>query len=389
MRIYFIDTILESHVPDSLIAGLRRLGHTVKTTGKIWHGAEFPNTDEDRKKLARVVTDVIAWKPDAVFVMRACALMPRQLKRLREAGITTAVWFSDDPVFFEKQGIPVASHYDVTFHTATKRILEKYESELDVRGIGLQFWTSQDHFPRQYDPARCDLDVLFIGNAHTPVRYWRYDWLAGLPVKRAMYGLVREDTEGIVAGVLDNDAELARACVRGRFGLSVGQRFEDYKGTGFDFPGLADLGEFPLPSRIVQFASVGTPIIELVKYSEAKSDLQRLFPPVKCVTADDEIAAAVQQVHDDAAALQALSDETYQWFEAHYSADARATFVQAVLANPSKYRKMSAEQRAFAFLDYTPLTGLRLVTSKAGTRARDFLKCVVRYVRRRFARKSG
>src|SRR5690554_6752099 len=337
MRIHFIDTILESHVPDSLIESLRELGHTVETTGRIWHGSEFPKTSEDRARLRSVVDDVIRWRPDAVFVMRACALLPREVDRLRRRGITTVVWYSDDPVFFRKQGEPLAGHYDITLHTATERILAKYEEELGERGLGMQFWTSQSAFPRLYDAARCDFDVLFIGNTHTPVRQWRYDWIAGLPLERAMYGLTNGDPAGIVEGVLDDDAELARACARGRFGLSVGQRFEDYEGTPFDFPGLAALGEFPLPSRIVQFASVGTPVVHMVKYDEAGRDLARLFPPVKIARSDDELVRIVKDHKDSSRSLARLSDETFDWYRSHYSGDARASFVHELLTSPDRY----------------------------------------------------
>lgn len=352
MRIHFIDTILEAHVPDSLVESLRGLGHTVATTGRIWQGAEFPEADEDLDRLESVIDGVIAWRPDVVFVMRACALVPSEIRRLRSHGITTVVWYSDDPVFFAKQGAPLAGLYDITLHTATERILAKYEDELGVRGFGMQFWTSPEAFPRLYDPRRCDFDLLFIGNTHTKVRQWRYEWIAGLPLERAMYGQTQGDPADIVQGVVDGDAELARACARGRFGLSVGQRFEDYHGTAFDFEGLADLGEFPLPSRIVQFAAVGVPVVHLVKFEEARRDLEVLFPPVRVVSTDEELVAAVRSYGADPESLERLADDTHTWFLERYTADARALFLHELLCNPSRFEGMDARARAFAFLDF-------------------------------------
>lgn len=378
MRIHFIDTILESHVPDSLIESLRELGHTVETTGRIWHGSEFPKTSEDRARLRSVVDDVIRWRPDAVFVMRACALLPREVDRLRRRGITTVVWYSDDPVFFRKQGEPLAGHYDITLHTATERILAKYEEELGERGLGMQFWTSQSAFPRLYDAARCDFDVLFIGNTHTPVRQWRYDWIAGLPLERAMYGLTNGDPAGIVEGVLDDDAELARACARGRFGLSVGQRFEDYEGTAFDFEGLAELGEFPLPSRIVQLAAVGVPIVHLVKFDEARRDLEVMFPAVQVVGSDDELVSEVRSYLEDPASLSRLAEQTHAWFTQHYSAASRARFVHELLMHPGKFEGLSVRERAFAFLDYPPLSPQALRATRLRVRSADGARAILR-----------
>lgn len=378
MKITFVDTILENHVPDSLIRGLRRLGHRVETTGKIWHGAEFPTAKADVKRLRSVVDGIIADRPDAVFVMRACALLPRELKRLRKSGIKTVVWFSDDPVFYETQGRSVAAQYDVSLNTATARILTKYQEELGVLGFGFQFWTSQEAFARQYDPATCTHDVVFIGNAHTKVRLWRYDWLAQLPLSRVMFGLTQGDPDNIVAGVLNDDADLAEACAVGRFGLSVGQRFEDYQGTPFDFPGLAELGEFPLPSRIVQFASVGAPVVHMVKYGEAERDLSRLFPPVKIARSDEDLVRIVTEHRNSPEALARLSDDTFNWFRSHYSGDARASFVHDLLMYPDRFRGLSAEERAFEFLNHPPRDGWRRWRTFMAVRLADALTFVLR-----------
>lgn len=350
MRIHIVDTLLEDHLTHSLATALRELGHEVRCTGPVWHGWRLPREGPERERVDEVVTEVLAARPDVVLAMRTATLDEGHLRRLRRHGVFTVGWFSDDPVLFAKQSRRIAPHYDRTVHAAMGPVLELYERELGVRGLGMQFWASDADFPRCYDPAACDIDLVFIGNTHTGVKRWRYDWIAALPVTRAVYGKTSEDPAGIVAGLIEDPVELARCSARGRFGLNISQRFADYEGTIFDFPGLAELGEFPLPSRVVQLASAGVPVLALVASSRAAADLAVLFPPV-VVIEDAEQVADVIASHDEAA-LAELSGTTRAWCEQHYRPAARARFLHAVLHRPGRYRRMDADARATAFLGH-------------------------------------
>jgi hypothetical protein len=301
---------------------------------------------------------VIAVRPDVVIVIRSAALRPEQVDRLREHKIFTVAWFSDDPVLYSAHTARVATHYDLTLHTATAATLDLYESNLGVRGLAFPFWTDETAFPRSYDPRRCDLDLVFIGNTQTRVKRWRYDWIADLPLSRAIYGEVAHDPAGIHAGVAVDDRALARACVRGRWGLNISQRFVDYAGTRFDFPGFEDLGEYSLPSRVVQLAALGVPTVSLVVNERAAQSMAQLFPPVVTVRGREELIALVAGMRDDIEGLSARSDDTHAWYARHYTASARARFLEHVLAAPRKWTKLPAARRATAFLDLRDRSGL-------------------------------
>lgn len=350
-------------------------------TGTVWHGWRVPTADEDRRRLEQVVDGVIAARADVALVMRPAALRGDQLRRLCAAGVRTVAWFADDPVFFAVQSTKLAPLYDLTLHTAMGPVLARYEHELGVRGVGFPFWAGPQHFPRLYDPARCDVDVVFIGNVHNEVKAWRYDWLAGLPVSKVMYGQAKDDPAGIVAGVAQDDEALARACARGRFGLNISQRFADYAGSRFDFPGLAELGEFPLPSRVVQLAAVGVPVLALVGSDRAAEDLELLVPPAVVVRDEAEATSAVQRYAADPDALAELSARTHAWYLSHYTAAARARFLHELLTRPEQVTALDADARAVAFLDHPTPTDAWVERTAAEVRAQDRRRALVRPAR--------
>jgi hypothetical protein len=358
IRICLVDTLNERHVAYSLARALAARGHDARTTGPIWHGWRLPNAPDERARLAAVVDGIVDQRPDVVLAIRSAALRPEQVDRLRKSGIFTIAWFADDPVLYKAQTARVARHYDLTLHTATAPVLTMYESELGVRGVTFPFWADVVEFPRSYDPLACDLDLVFIGNTQTRVKLWRYDWIAGLPVSRAIYGEVADDPAGIHAGVADDVSELVRACLRGRLGLNISQRFTDYAGTRFDFPGLAEFGEFLLPSRIVQLAAVGVPVVSLAGSEEAAKSIGRLFPPVLTVRSQDELVALTHLVRDDRHRLLELSELMHRWYARYYTADARARFLEHLISNPERWTKLTAIERADAFLKVpTPSSG--------------------------------
>jgi hypothetical protein len=277
-------------------------------------------------------------------------LRPEQVDRLHKRGIFTVAWFADDPVLYAAHTARVAPHYDLTLHTASAATLCLYEARLGVRGLAFPFWTDDISFPRLYDPRRCDLDLVFIGNTQTRVKRWRYDVIAGLPLSRAIYGLVAADPAGIHAGVAPDEAGLARAAVRGRLGLNISQRFSDYAGIRLDFPGLAELGEYPLPSRVVQLGALGVPTISLVGSERAAELTSMLYPPVITAYDPEQVTDVVKLMRDDLDTLNALSDQMHAWYAIHYTAAARARFLEQLVTAPSKWTGLPADRRATAFL---------------------------------------
>lgn len=346
-----VDTLLERHVAESLARALRSRGHVVHETGQVRVGYELPRTDWQRVKMRKITRELIARKPDVVIAIRSSVFLPEHLQQMREAGITTVVWFADDPLMYKIHTAEVAPHYDITLHTATAPALRMYERELGVRGFGFPFWTDDVAFPRRYDPTKCDLDLVFIGNTHNEYKRWRYRWIADLPLTTAIYGAVHEDPAGIHAGQARDDESLGIASARGRLGLNISQRFSDHAGDDFDYPGLADFGEFSLPSRIIQLAATGVPPVSFVSSRRAAADTKRLFPPAFTVRSADELVALVKRVGNDFDALRAASERAHQWYRKHYTAEARVRFLELLLSNPEAWKSLSATDRAVAFLE--------------------------------------
>jgi hypothetical protein len=353
MRISFFDTIVETHVPDSLERALAARGHEVLTTGKVWRLSAFPTQDADLRRLAAAVDRVIEWKPDVLLCFRPAALPPPLLGRLERAGIHLMAWLSDDPVFWGGTYGHVADGYRTVLHCGAAPVLDFYErAHGRPTGVNMPFFTDGVAFPHRYDPDRASYDVLFLGNVDKGVRAGRYDTLAGLGVDVHVHGRVAEDPAGIGRGYLDSDTEVQRAASGARLGLSIPQFFRDYGGTEHDFPGLAELGHFQYPSRVVQYAAMGLPVV-----SVADPGYVADFPEL--VVSTGEAAALRGSVTDllaDPAALRERGASTYQRFRRQFSAASRAMLLEH-LATDDGWRTLDAAERASLYARFDGSAG--------------------------------
>jgi hypothetical protein len=274
---------------------------------------------------------VIEARPDVLLNFRAASLPPPLVDRIKGQGIYAVAWFADDPVLYKVSTAEVVDKYDLVLHAGDERVLEMYERTKQRRGVTFPFWVDDVAFAYGYDPGVADLDLIFIGNMNVPAKRWRYDWLAAYPRSIAVFGKVPQDPAGIHAGQLDKSVDLATAIRRARLGLNISQQFRDYSGTRFDFPGLADLGEYIMPSRVLQFAAVGVPIITL--QLDPGHDWNTLFPEVIKIKDQSELASVVAGLSPDHGQLRALSHATNVRFRRHYSAQSRARFLEELLTS--------------------------------------------------------
>ncbi|WP_336923647.1 glycosyltransferase family protein [Aquipuribacter sp. SD81] len=344
MRIAFVDDILERHVLSSLERALRARGHEVLTTGALWHGDRAPSDPEDVARVDAALEDVLAWRPDAALTPRVATLSQAQVARLRARGVVTVGWLPDDPVLFRASTGRRAPWYDVTLHTGGEAELELYAGA-GVHGVSFPFFTDEVAFPPvglapgRYRGAGPELGTVFLGNTHTRVKRWRHEWLraSGAPV--TVVGQTAEDQSGLPSTLAADDREVARVLARARYGVTMSQRFADYAGTRYDFPGLADLGVFAVPSRVVQLAASGVPII-------AKVDDE--VPPFPCVVVREpaELGAAVARLDADPRAARDLAARAHAWFRSGFHADGRALLLEQLLADPGWVRGTPASHRA-------------------------------------------
>ncbi len=341
VRIALFDAINERHVGESLERALRARGHEVLATGPVWPGATFPDAEAHRERIAPAVRAMLDHQPDAMVCLRAFALRPRIVDQIRRAGVTTLVWFPDDPVLYRRGYRHVVEAYDVALHCGPEAVLEFYERRHGPTGVNFPFWTDSTAFPPGYDPANAAYDAIFLGNTKGGVRARRYGLLAGLPVRVRLHGQVDDDPAGIAAPFLRQQADVVAALSRARLGISLAQRFADYRGHEYGFPELAALGSFELPSRVAQYAATGLPVVAM-----DPSGVSEALPETVVARDRDELASELKRLLADRDGLVDLGRRTRERFDRRLSAERRVELLERLLADPEGWRGMSVEERA-------------------------------------------
>lgn len=344
MKIALFDRINEGHVCLALEEALRRDGHEVVTTGRVGSGHRFAQTPEQRQAIDAAFERIMSSGCDLLLNFRASSLEASQIDRIRALGVTTAVWLPDDVVLYEMTYRHIVDRYDIVLHCGSGRSLEFYDGCGHRAGVNFPFWVDPVRWPYRYAPGDADRDLVFIGNllgsAGKKVRYERLRALSG---HLQIYGKCEGDPLGMCRGELVGVEALAAVLPCYRLGLNLPQRFADYAGTEYDFPGLAELGSFDLPSRVTQYAAIGLPVVTL------SSDATRHFPAALTTVDVDEIRAMLANLAQHQEALNSASVEGRRLVERHFSAEARARFLLALVQGEVQPARLSASDREFAY----------------------------------------
>lgn len=341
MRIVIFDGIMETHLASSLERALIALGHEVLNTGKITHGFSFIESKVDTFRVNTAIDVSLSFHPDLVLVFRPAGLPPQLLKRLRKSNAILAAWFSDDPVLWKLSYGHVVKSYDFVLHCGDERVLRFYEHRHGIStGVNFPFWTDGYAFPYVYEKNLAESDALFLGNVSDKVRRNRYFTLGRLKVSLRAHGKIGEDYFKISGGYLDADAEVIDAGSRTRIAINIPQFFSDHVGlqTGFDH--IGDLGSFQYPSRVIQYAAMGIPIISLVPQGGSFET----FPELVIVRSEEELDEKSRELLASGS-LSSLSERTYQRFARHFSAGARALAIESLVVDDS-WRSQTAAERA-------------------------------------------
>lgn len=348
MKIVLFDQINETHVCESLVEALVRLGHEVRWTGPIWKGHRFPEGVDDIGGIDARLEELLAWRPDALLNFRASSLLPAQLQRLRRAGVRTLVWFPDDPVLYGLCYGQVVDYYDVPLHCGSRQVLDFYRYRGHRVGVNFPFWLDPQAVPYRYDVERCEGTLVFFGNMHGPAKQGRYEAFCALHEDIAFYGKLPQDPHGRGRGQLDGIGQALEVLPRYRIGLNSAQRFGDYAGSAYDFPGLGMLGSFFLPSRVLQYAALGLPVLSL---HAPQADL-RHYPPGLHARSVEEARAVVARVAHDDDYLQALSRAARRELEQHHGADARARLLERIVWETVRPERLTAHEQEFIYRCY-------------------------------------
>lgn len=347
MRVVLFDAIQETHVAASLERALLARGHQVYATQRFGAGAEFVDPVALAPVLEPHLEQIEAFAPDLILVFRPSSAPPAVLERLRATGARLAVWLSDDPVLFGlSYGVSV-DRYDLVLHCGNERVLQFYEDRFGrPTGVNFPFWTDHVAFPRVYGDHPPESTVMFLGNVVGPLRERRYAQLAGMRHSVRVFGRTGEDPAGIGGGYLDTEQEVLAAGARSRLALSIPQFFRDHHGQPSWFEGLGDLGHFDLPSRVIQYAAMGLPVISVVPGARACPAFPELISCTDIPEADRRITELLAD-----GALSEISRQVQDRFERSFSAHSRVLALESLMQQED-WKRLDAAQRTVWFQQF-------------------------------------
>ncbi|MGG5751815.1 hypothetical protein ACQ3I4_04230 [Zafaria sp. Z1313] len=348
MKFALFDSILESHVVRSLARALRARGHEVLVTGQLAHTHSFISAPSDIQRVRGAIDDVVDFRPDATLVFRPASLPVALLSRLRRAGGHLFAWFSDDPVLWKLCYGPVLDFYDTILHCGGVRVLEFYE-RLHGRptGVNFPFWSDGVEFPHVYGSKAPESDVVFLGNVNDKIRRKRYYQLGLLGLDLRIHGQVGDDYLNVSGGYLDTQEEVLEAGSRSRLAINIPQLFADHRGAPTWFDGLDKLGSFQIPSRVVQCAAMGLPIVSLMPSGETLD----AFPEAKLVHDAENLRVVCADLLSSGE-LPELGRRTRRRFELDFSAASRVLALEQLLVDDG-WRRLGALERADWFRGFS------------------------------------
>lgn len=348
MKIVLFDDILERHVRRSLARALRDRGHEVYETQPIWRGHRFPTAKEDLAPINLALDQVLALAPDLILNFRAATMTPQMLERIKFSGARSAVWLPDDPVLYQVCYHAIVEHYDIVLNCGPAKVLDFYQERHSCKGVNFPFWTDNTEFPRCYSGADgSEYDVVFLGNLKGGVRRNRYGLVAGVPGSVRIYGRVENDPQGLCHGYLDDQSETASKLGAARLALNIPQFFKDYAGLPYDFPDLAGLGQFEFPSRVIQYAAIGLPIV-----SYGRVEPPETFPEMLVAKDQEGLREVCSAALADPERLEALATATHRRFKAAFTAERRAQLLEYLIEDGQSVSRMLGADRARLFAQF-------------------------------------
>lgn len=345
MKIALFEDILERHVRRSLSRALTARGHEVIECAPCFSGHHFPTERSDIERITATLESVVAQRPDALLNFRASTLTPSMIEYVRGKGIQTLVWLPDDPVLYGVCYSNIVEHYDFVLNCGGVSILEWYERQHDVHGVNFPFWTDRNEFPLTHDPrSKSEFDIAFLGQIKGAIRRQRYDLLAALPGEVRIYGRIESDPKKLYHGYLSNEGETANILGRAKLAINIPQFFEYYKGHEYDFPELPAMGHFQYPSRVIQYASIGLPIL-----TYGPDHPPETFPEMLTAPDIETCVSIARELLRDPERLHSIAERTSERFLSSFDASARAEFLEEIIAMHGRIKNASVEERARMF----------------------------------------
>ncbi|WP_413456211.1 hypothetical protein ACLQ8T_07250 [Glutamicibacter sp. FR1] len=341
MRVVLFDGIQEMHVVRSLGRAFLNRGHNVCLTGKLTSGFEYITDGQDLDLVQAAIEETLAFKPDIIIVFRPSALPINLLPKLRSSGARLFVWLSDDPVLWNQTYKYSINEYDAILHCGGKNVLDFYESKFGyATGVNFPFWTDTVEFPYSYGRNEPESELVFLGNATGPIRRQRYYDLATLSSSLKIYGNVNPDYFGLGGGYLDSQEEIRQVGSTAKIAINIPQYFQTYENQPMWFDELGGLGYFETPSRVVQCAAMGLPIVTIEPKNISPSAFQSSLR-VADIRACEELTRRLLEK----GSLNEISNRIFEEFAKYYHADSRVMAIESLMENDS-WKNMDSTSRA-------------------------------------------
>ena len=361
MRVAIYDGIQEAHLAESLERALVSRGHVVYNTGKFGVGFNFPKTQEETSRLKYYSRKVCNFNPDLILVFRPASAPGWVLEYFRKkSSAKIFAWLCDDPVLWELSYRKYCHEYDVLLHCGDVDVIRMYDEYLHrAGGVNFPFWTDNKAFPHAYGQKQFDSDAVFLGNAQGDLRRNRYYELSKLRCSVKIHGLTGYDYLNLNGGYLDSDREVVESCARSRFAINFPQYFKDHKGLETWFESLKDFSFFPFPSRVIQYAAIGIPVVCILP----DSFKVRHFPELITVNSIDQLNLIIKG-QGFWESLDQLGEETHDRFERNFSALSRVLALESMMEDDS-WRGLNALERSEWFTQFDGAESAELVVRHA------------------------
>ncbi|BEJ49916.1 hypothetical protein Ri1_25150 [Aeromonas dhakensis] len=351
MKIVLFDTILERHLCESLQRAFTELGHEVIYTDLILHGHSMISDPKHIEVMEAAIEKYIDSSVDLVISFRPMNLNKALLAKIKKHA-AIAIWLSDDPVLYKTCYGEVVDEYDIILHCGSERVLSFYKDKGHKAGVNFPFWTDNIALPNVYAPEYSTTDGIFLGNMHGAVRHKRYKEIAGLDCNIKIFGLLDSDFNGMHGGNIRdgyiNINKISEQLQLAKFGISIPQYFESYIGLDeYYFDGLENLGYFQFPSRVIQYAASGLPIVAL-----GEDDMKEVFPEIEIKKDIDSLKPYIRQIINDYDFAKNQSELITKRFLKDYSARSRALFLLDLMNKQNMILSADCHTRATAFTSY-------------------------------------
>jgi len=353
VKIAFFDTLLEDRVVTDLAVALNSLGVEVMQTGKVWQGHMLPKASDDVSKIDRAIQRVIDFCPELILVFRQSAITEQSLMRLRQGGASLFLWLPDDPVLYKAYARTVDA-YDLVLHCGNQKVLELYDSKGHKPGVNFPFWVDPERvfrIQREHSSSTM-LPACFFGNVAGRIKTSRGARLAeiakALDCNIDVYGNYSPDLhlEGVTAkGYLDDDVQTASALARYYFSINLPQVFSSYEGTRWWLPEFSEMGAFDVPSRIIQFAAMGLPIVTLSNTSQGEH-----FPVDHFPEANSGFVEWANRIICDPLFSAEVARRSYAHFKSYFTALSRARYLLSLARKECK--PVTLHQRVWSYRDF-------------------------------------